>query len=663
MLLGMVLLSTNALAAEYQSFTVEEGSTTLTFSFTNEEGLDTTFTVPFNKDYWWREGIGVKEGQNFIISRPHVQGGFLTHAFQLKSIDTTENQATFKDHATGTREVTMIEQTGTYQGELIVAGNRHRFTTDGMVMYIDFFGDGRIQKPHEGGNRYNFLGLFGKRALAIEDSDQFFFESEGERINIRIPLEVDIPLHNGKTTTATGINVHKQGNKLTISYPLATIQRDARDYPILCRDLRDHEMQDNCKEDLRAFRNGKPAGSRGVVGTQPRQFNHNGVQYEVTVMDTGATYVTFMVNGEVFTIKEQEIKTLATGAEFQWFSKHQGQAYVVLRHGKSAPQPEKKRQPIPDADDLSGYPDFFRVRGTNQLDVDLVVGDKAPGSHVVAAIDMVQSLQKSYPDSAIGAAKLASEVNTPGNMIVIGDACNNPWTGKITGNTDCHYSLQPGQGAIELHRFNGKTQIIVAGYDELETRTAARALSNWQGWKGTRFLVEGTLEDPIVMPAKHRKKQPPQPPKDENLSPPTFPTEDTEALPLKRGWNLVSLPGKLGRFTDNTCSKKPAAFVYLHEHDQYATLQEAARKLGGEFNTYLADYAFWVYSYDDCKQHVSVEEYEPRISLQQGWNLLPNAELSCDYDERFWWNAQTQEWSSMDTGNAQAVKTSEACEE
>ena len=58
------------------------------------------------------------------------------------------------------------------------------------------------------------------------------------------------------------------------------------------------------------------------------------------------------------------------------------------------------------------------------------------------------------------------------------------------------------------------------------------------------------------------------------VEPPEFPTEEI-TIKLYKGWNLISLPGKLVKFSDGGCTsnKKLLGFVYLKEKQEYVTEQ------------------------------------------------------------------------------------------
>ena len=324
---------------------------------------------------------------------------------------------------------------------------------------------------------------------------------------------------------------------------------------------------------------------------------------------------------------------------------------------------------------------FVKKPFNSLIDFDFVVGDQAPGSDVVAVLDILNDLGMTKTDSGVtsikqGAAKIASEVEEIRNVLSVGNPCDNPITEKITGISDCHMNLEPGQGFIGFYQNNGYRQIVVAGYSPLETRIAARAFKEAVNLKGNFFIVEGERLDDYrlrEMNGLQNKIVQPEPvsgtvsfESSNDLTPPNFPQEKTITLQLRKGWNLVSLPGKLVKFLENDCVKKPVGFVYLKDEKKYVSLKDAARLLKDKFSTYLAENAFWIYSYDDCEQDVIVEDYEKTIVLESGWNLIPNIELSCSFLKRYWWNPVKQEWQTNKLDwkySGTIVKASEYCEE
>ena len=173
-----------------------------------------------------------------------------------------------------------------------------------------------------------------------------------------------------------------------------------------------------------------------------------------------------------------------------------------------------------------------------------------------------------------------------------------------------------------------------------------------------RFTVKATLrEDPTVSDSVTgflhvRFIQTPQPP--------PFPEEETFNIELRRGWNLISLPGKGVGFTQGTCSaiQKPLAYVYLPEERRYVTLEEAVRIMGTEaLLEYLSTHSFWIYSYEHCNIGFRVTSYSTYSGLPivKGWNMLgitkdmvgetiSNIKGTCTFEKVYTWDADSQKW-------------------
>lgn len=143
------------------------------------------------------------------------------------------------------------------------------------------------------------------------------------------------------------------------------------------------------------------------------------------------------------------------------------------------------------------------------------------------------------------------------------------------------------------------------------------------------------------------------------VQPPDFPGEQTK-IQLYKGWNLITLPGKLIKFEKISLGKKLIGFVYLKEEQRYVTLQEAEKILGNDFAEYLNKNAFWVYSYQDVtlKATVDTQVSYNDLSLVKGWNLVPITEdmlggyLSdikgdCVFEKLALWNPSTQSWDKI----------------
>jgi hypothetical protein len=323
----------------------------------------------------------------------------------------------------------------------------------------------------------------------------------------------------------------------------------------------------------------------------------------------------------------------------------------------------------------------------------IVIGDNAPSSDVIAAIEITTNIQN-VKNIQLSAAKLANEIIEITNMISIGNPCDNPLTKKISGINSCTMNLKDGQGFIGFYNYNGYVQAVIAGYSTFETRMATRAFNQALHSDGDFFIVEGdnlnnfrirkisslsydfesiyneeryeiTQEKEIILPQQQHEIQE-YTEYEDSLSPPGFPDENTITLQLKKGWNLVSLPGRLIKFVDNFCTKKPVGFVYLKDDKKYVSLKDASRILGNFFNTYLSQNAFWIYSYDNCEQKVVIENFDRKIVLSSGWNLLPNTKLKCSFEQQFWWNPNIQEWQSHVFGlphEGMIVRSVNICEE
>ena len=140
--------------------------------------------------------------------------------------------------------------------------------------------------------------------------------------------------------------------------------------------------------------------------------------------------------------------------------------------------------------------------------------------------------------------------------------------------------------------------------------------------------------------------------------PPSFPGEKI-SIKLHKGWNLISLPGKLIKFESST-NEKLIGFVYLKEKQEYVTLNEAEKILGGELREYLAKNAFWIYSKTPSTLDIWVDRaisYQD-LELVKGWNLVPITEDmvggyltdilgDCNLEKIFLWDAENQKWREI----------------
>ncbi len=184
--------------------------------------------------------------------------------------------------------------------------------------------------------------------------------------------------------------------------------------------------------------------------------------------------------------------------------------------------------------------------------------------------------------------------------------------------------------------------------------------------KRYKFSVTATLRDDykvqdtasavlVIKP----KSPPPVPP-----TPPPFPGEKI-SIKLHKGWNLISLPGKLIKFDKEGLVKnqKLIGFVYIKEKQKYFSLKEAERILGDELREYLAKNAFWIHSRNPMTLNIWIDRkvsFEDLV-LVKGWNLVPITEDmlggyltdvlgDCNLEKINLWNAKSQRWDKIDSG-------------
>ena len=156
--------------------------------------------------------------------------------------------------------------------------------------------------------------------------------------------------------------------------------------------------------------------------------------------------------------------------------------------------------------DLSDYPSFY-VKG-NDLDVILVVGDKAPASDVLAQTQVALSLAQF--GNALGISKLASEIEyEEQNIISIGSPCYNTITEDIMDNPKpCDKELTDGKAFIRMYQNDENVQIVIMGYNEGATREVANILRDYQEHelKGNEYIINLKPEEVIVEPEEVKEE-------------------------------------------------------------------------------------------------------------------------------------------------------------
>lgn len=123
------------------------------------------------------------------------------------------------------------------------------------------------------------------------------------------------------------------------------------------------------------------------------------------------------------------------------------------------------------------------VTSTYEVETDVVEGE------VVTSTE--------YNPIVVGSAKLASEVTdiTAQNMIVIGGPCANSVAAELLGNPEnCMVGFEEGKAIIKLYENGDNVAMLVAGATAMDTRRAARVLSDLDDYtlEGTEVEVIGT---------------------------------------------------------------------------------------------------------------------------------------------------------------------------
>lgn len=142
--------------------------------------------------------------------------------------------------------------------------------------------------------------------------------------------------------------------------------------------------------------------------------------------------------------------------------------------------------------ELSNYPEPYVINGEpNKLRI--VVGDTAPASDTLAAIDIATNLQYLQPTKADINAVLASEVTNPKdyNLILVGQPSLNPFIESIPISTAMIKAIPNGNNVA----------LIVTGTTLLETRFAAKVLSNYEDYSlsGDECKITGEFK-PVPYP-------------------------------------------------------------------------------------------------------------------------------------------------------------------
>lgn len=147
--------------------------------------------------------------------------------------------------------------------------------------------------------------------------------------------------------------------------------------------------------------------------------------------------------------------------------------------------------------DLSDFPGIF-VKDSN-LNVVIVVGDKASSSDVIEQSNLILFFGEYLNKQIKGAAKLSSDMqNLNQNIISIGNPCVNPVTAQIMNNPQpCDKDFQAGKAYINLSEYNGYYHLIVAGNSDAGTKKAVEVLINYGDYnlEGNQYSISLEAED------------------------------------------------------------------------------------------------------------------------------------------------------------------------
>jgi len=145
-----------------------------------------------------------------------------------------------------------------------------------------------------------------------------------------------------------------------------------------------------------------------------------------------------------------------------------------------------------DSTKLKEFP--YMMSKDGQFNGYIIVGDNAPGSDVLAGMDIVAGIGGIPITIPADTSKLASEIGElDKHAIVIGRDYDNPLI-----RYDEVPSLVSGEGYLGLEKENGLYRLIVSGFESLDIRKAGRVLAEHcsdttkYDLNGKKILVTGT---------------------------------------------------------------------------------------------------------------------------------------------------------------------------
>jgi len=413
----------------------------------------------------------INEDDEFILTGGGVDETGLTHVVAYESADKSDSQLTFTDLYGETREFTWESTTQdgvvVNKTDLIFGGNTFVTFVGGAPAFnlsVDNNNDGVIGDGAVGSNNTlcaanrplsSFVGLSINSTGGILPPT-LAVTSTSAVGPCRAPIVIqgggvlDLGPFDGQHNTPTASDPVAVGTK---EAPVTLVGTGANAYVTIALKTLGSEFDENGPQDL--------GGSEVIVVTLD---NRSNFEVGLNVEETGSHP----------DLKLEEIK------ENDDIERDMSSYGVLVE----VYDPEGSDE----AEDLTfEYPLIQRGAHVFVVAGEYGIEKQAAGAYVTQQIQRI----------AVGAAKLASEVEdiTAVNAIVVGGPCANAAAAALMGNpADCVAGFEAGKAMIKLYENAGNVAVLVAGFDALDTRRAARVLANHADYalSGSEAEVTGT---------------------------------------------------------------------------------------------------------------------------------------------------------------------------
>jgi len=401
----------------------------------------------------------------------------VSHVVRYTSIDTSNNQVTVDDLATGTREFT-YSTTGIGNStvtigkvNLLFGGNTFQAyinnnATTGYALAVDQNGDGVV------GSSVAFTS-------ATAQGPEFRTDL-GWSLGTAFLQEVKVTVRGGGVIDL-GNHTDSHGVNLTAGAGTAATAQGG----------------------IRIRGNGNGANNLTLI-TVNSEFDENGPLNnggdEILVLNivTRANNELGIPKSEIFYVDNG---TSSTG--------------IVQDYMKRISQPFTLNEPDDDEDHQLGMTDYgvkvdlYEPSGTTEAETLLIeypLSQRGAQVYVTmgsVAVSSSSSGQSCTVQDITPVTKTASESSgssRANNLIVVGGPCANSVVPDLFGLTCAGWSLKPGEGIIKLVENGNKVAVLVAGTNAADTKRAAVVLANAKAYKSklagkTEVLVKGTTEE------------------------------------------------------------------------------------------------------------------------------------------------------------------------